>query len=65
MQSGLGVMLEITVKPTGVVQTMSLSPHVDTEMMECVRTTVARWKFPPFAGESVVVTQKLTLTPKT
>ena len=65
MQSGLGVMLEITVKPTGVVQTMSLSPHVDNEMMECVRTTVARWKFPPFAGDSVVVTQKLTLTPKT
>jgi hypothetical protein len=50
---------------TGVVQTMSLSPHVDNEMTECVRTTVARWKFPPFAGESVVVAQKLTLTPKT
>jgi len=65
MQSGLGVMLEITVKPTGIVQTMNLSPHVDNEMMECVRTTVARWKFPPFAGESVVVAQKLTLTPKT
>jgi hypothetical protein len=65
MQSGLGVMLEITVKPTGIVQTMNLSPHVDNEMTECVRTTVARWKFPPFAGESVVVTQKLTLTPKT
>jgi hypothetical protein len=26
---------------------------------------VARWKFPPFAGEPVVVTQRLTLTPKT
>ena len=64
MQSGLGVMLEITVKPTGVVQTMNLSPHIDNEMTECVRTTVARWKFPPFAGESVVVAQKLTLTPK-
>lgn len=65
MQSGLGVLLEITVKPTGIVQTMNLSPQVDSEMTECVRTTVARWKFPPFAGESVVVTQKLTLTPKT
>jgi hypothetical protein len=65
MQSGLGVMLEITVKPTGIVQTMSLSPHVDNDLTECVRTTVARWKFPPFAGESVVVAQKLTLTPKT
>jgi len=65
MQSGLGVMLEITVKPTGLVQAMNLSPHLDAELTECVRTTVARWKFPPFAGESVVVTQKLTLTPKT
>lgn len=65
MQSGLGVMLELTVKPSGVVQGMNLSPHVDSDLTECVRTTVSRWKFPPFAGESVVVTQKLTLTPKT
>jgi hypothetical protein len=65
MQSGLGVMLELTVKPTGMVQGMSMTPQVDTDLTECVRTTVARWKFPPFAGESVVVTQKLTLTPKT
>jgi hypothetical protein len=65
MQSGLGVMLEITVKPTGAVQAMNMSPHVDNDLTECVHTTVARWKFPPFAGDSVVVTQKLTLTPKT
>jgi len=65
MQSGLSVLLEITVKPTGLVRGMNLSPQVDSEMTECVRTTVARWKFPPFAGDSVVVTQKLTLTPKT
>jgi len=65
MQSGLSVLLELTVKPTGLVKGMNLSPQVDGEMTECVRTTVARWKFPPFAGEPVVVTQKLTLTPKT
>jgi len=65
MQSGLGVMLELTVKPTGFVQGMSLTPQVDADLTDCVRTTVSRWKFPPFAGESVVVTQKLTLTPKT
>ncbi len=65
MQSGLGVMLELTVKATGAVQGMNLSPHVDADLTECVRTTVTRWKFPPFAGEPVVVTQKLTLTPKT
>jgi hypothetical protein len=65
MQSGLGMMLELTVRPTGLVEGMNLSPHVDGDLTECVRTTVSRWKFPPFAGESVVVTQKLTLTPKT
>lgn len=65
MQAGLSVMLELTVKPTGVVKSMNLSPQVDGEMLECVRTTVTRWKFPPFAGEPVVVAQKLTLTPKT
>jgi len=65
MQSGLGVLLELTVRPTGLVQGMNLLPHVDNDLTECVRTTVSRWKFPPFAGEPVVVTQKLTLTPKT
>jgi hypothetical protein len=65
MQPGLGVLLELTVKPTGAVQGMNLSPHVDNDLTECVRTTVSRWKFPPFAGEPVVVTQRLTLTPKT
>jgi hypothetical protein len=65
MQAGLGVMLELTVKPSGTVQGMNLSPHVDNDLTECVRTTVSRWKFPPFAGEPVVVAQKLTLTPKT
>ena len=65
VQSGLGVMLEITVKPTGMVKGMNLSPQVDNEMTECIRSTVLHWKFPTFAGEPVVVAQKLTLTPKT
>jgi polyhydroxyalkanoate synthesis regulator phasin len=64
MQKGLSVMLEITVKPTGAVKTMNLAPQVDGEMLECVRSTVTRWKFPAFSGEPVVVAQKLTLTPK-
>lgn len=64
MQTGLSVMLEITVKPTGMVKTMNLAPQVDNEMAECVRSTVTHWKFPPFSGEPVVVAQKLTLTPK-
>ena len=65
MQSGLGVMLEITVKPTGLVKSMNLTPKVDSGMTECIRSTVSHWKFPPFSGEPVVVAQKLTLTPKT
>jgi outer membrane murein-binding lipoprotein Lpp len=65
MQSGLGVMLELTVKPTGIVQETTMTPQVDADLTDCVRTTVARWKFPPFAGDSVLVKQKLTLTPKT
>ena len=64
-QAGVSVTLEITVKPTGHVKEMDLAPHVDKDMLECVRMAVTRWKFPPFAGEPVVVTQKLTLTPKT
>jgi hypothetical protein len=64
MQAGLSVMLELTVKPTGQVKSMNLSPQLDNEMLECVRSTVTRWKFPPFSGEPVVVAQKLTLTPK-
>jgi len=64
-KSGVGVLLELTVKPTGQVKGMNMSPQVDSEMTECVRSTVLRWKFPPFSGEQVVVTQKLTLTPKT
>ncbi len=63
-QTGLSVLLELTVKPTGLVKGMNLAPQVDNEMTECIRTTVSRWKFPPFSGEAVVVTQKLTLTPK-
>ena len=65
MQAGLGVTLEITIKPSGTVKGMNLNPAVDREMVECIRSAVTRWKFPPFAGESVVVSQRLTLTPKT
>lgn len=64
MQAALSVMLEITVKPTGQVKAINLSPHVDAEMSECVRSTVEHWKFPTFSGDPVVVAQKLTLTPK-
>jgi hypothetical protein len=64
VRSSLSVMLEITVSPTGIAKSMNLSPQVDGEMTECIRTSVARWRFPTFSGDPVVVAQKLTLTPK-
>jgi outer membrane murein-binding lipoprotein Lpp len=64
VRSSLSVMLEITVSPTGIAKSMNLSPQVDDEMTECIRTSVARWRFPTFSGDPVVVAQKLTLTPK-
>jgi hypothetical protein len=64
-QAGLAVMVELTIKPTGAVKEVNIKPSVDADMTECFQNTAMRWKFPPFAGESVVVAQKMTLTPKT
>jgi hypothetical protein len=65
MRSGLGVTLGITVKPAGQVDTVDVTPSVDAEMTKCIKTTIARWKFPTFTGHAVTIEQKLTLTPKT
>jgi len=65
MRSGVGVTLGITVKPVGQVEGVDVSPSVDTEMTKCIKTTVARWKFPTFTGHAVTIEQRLTLTPKT
>jgi hypothetical protein len=32
-------------------------------MTSCIKNAAMRWKFPTFAGESVTIEQKLTLTP--
>jgi hypothetical protein len=64
-QAGLGLMVELTIKPTGMVKEVSIKPSVDADMTECFQNAAMRWKFPPFAGEPVVVAQKVTLTPKT
>jgi D-alanyl-D-alanine dipeptidase len=64
-QHGLGVTLGITVKPTGEVQTVDVTPTVDKDMTQCFKTTALRWKFPTFTGTAVTIEQKLTLTPKT
>jgi len=63
-QAGIGVTLEVTVRPQGTVDGVDLKPSVDNEMTTCVRNAAMRWKFPAFAGsEAVTIEQKLTLTP--
>ncbi len=64
-QAGLGVVLGVTVKPTGIVEEVDVRPSVDHGMTECIRGAAMRWKFPKFAGDSVTIEQKITLTPKT
>lgn len=64
-QSGLGLVVELTVKPSGAVKAVSVKPSVDGEMSACIETAALRWKFPPFGGQPVVIAQKITLTPKT
>jgi hypothetical protein len=64
-QAGLALVVELTVKPTGAVKEVNIRPSVDAEMTSCFQTAALRWKFPAFGGDSVVVAQKVTLTPKT
>lgn len=64
-QAGVGLTLDITVKNVGTVEGVEVSPSVDKEMTSCIKTAASRWKFPAFQGEPVVVSQKVTLTPKT
>jgi hypothetical protein len=64
-QAGVGLLLAITVKPSGAVEKVDVTPNVDSGMSECIRSTAARWKFPAFSGRAVTIEQKVTLTPKT
>jgi hypothetical protein len=64
-QAGVGLTLDITVKPVGSVDGVEVSPSVDKEMTACIKAAASHWKFPAFQGEPVVISQKVTLTPKT
>jgi hypothetical protein len=64
-QAGVGLTLDITVRPAGSVETVQLSPAIDQDFSACIKTAAMRWKFPAFQGESIVISQKVTLTPKT
>lgn len=64
-QAGVGITLDITVRPAGTVEAVDIRPSVDREMTSCIQNAALRWKFPTFAGSSVVIQQKVSLTPKT
>jgi hypothetical protein len=64
-QAGIGLQLDVTVRPNGEVQTVDIVPNVDREMTDCIRSAATRWKFPSFTGGPVTIEQKVTLTPKT
>jgi len=64
-QAGVGITLDVTIKPVGSVDGVEVSPSLDKEMTACIKTAAARWKFPSFQGEPITVSQKFTLTPKT
>ena len=62
-QSGVGLTLDITVKPQGTVEDVGVSPSIDPEMTSCIKSAAMRWKFPTFGGDAVTIEQKVTLTP--
>jgi hypothetical protein len=62
-QSGVGLTLDITVKPQGTVEDVGVSPSIDSEMTSCIKNAAMRWKFPTFGGNAVTIEQKVTLTP--
>jgi hypothetical protein len=64
-KAGVGLTLDITVKSAGTVDAVEVTPSVDSDMTTCIKTAAMRWKFPTFQGESVTLSQKVTLTPKT
>jgi hypothetical protein len=62
-QSGVGLTLDITVRPQGTVEDVGVNPSIDSEMTACIKNAAMRWKFPTFAGSAVTIEQKVTLTP--
>jgi hypothetical protein len=62
-QSGVGLTLDIMVRPQGTVENVGVSPSIDSEMTACIKTAAMRWKFPTFGGSAVTIEQKVTLTP--
>lgn len=64
-QAGVQLLLGLSLKPTGGVESVSVAPSIDAGLTECIKGAAGRWKFPPFQGQNVLVEQKVVLTPKT
>lgn len=64
-QTGIGLTLGLTVKPTGAVHEVSVIPGIDRDMVQCIKSAASHWKFPAFAGQPVSIEQRVSLTPKT
>lgn len=63
-QKGLSVLLQMTVAPTGAVTRVDITPPMEPKLIDCFRAEIRAWIFPQFAGSSLIIEQKLILTPK-
>jgi hypothetical protein len=52
------------VAPSGVPQSITISPNYDSLMMDCMKKAIMRWRFPPFSGQPVGVETPITLQPR-
>ena len=52
------------VNPSGVAQSISISPNYDSLMMDCMKKAILRWRFPAFSGQPVGVEAPITLQPR-
>jgi hypothetical protein len=52
------------VAPSGVAQSISISPNYDSLMMDCMKKAILRWRFPSFTGQPVGVEAPITLQPR-
>lgn len=58
--------LSMRVQPSGspVASSISIGPNYNSEMVDCMRKAIRRWRFPTFSGSAVGVESPLTFTPK-
>ncbi|MCC6746591.1 MAG: AgmX/PglI C-terminal domain-containing protein [Deltaproteobacteria bacterium] len=52
------------VQSTGAPANITITPNHNSEMVECMKKAIRRWKFPTFTGQPVGVESPVTFTPK-